>query len=104
MPAGWRSEAVSSLRVANKAQAELYRAIVRDGGTHRMADRMQSRAELYETIGLAAFEALDASNQSVLSSSDIQSGLAPNTTAAHTVPSLKNRHMMLGLRRDLAKL
>jgi methylisocitrate lyase len=39
---------VSSLRVANKAQAELYRAIVRDGGTHRMVDRMQSRAELYE--------------------------------------------------------
>jgi hypothetical protein len=55
-----------------------------------MVDRMQSRAELYETIGLSAFEALDASIvQSVLPSSDIQSGSAPNTTAAHIDPSLK---------------
>jgi methylisocitrate lyase len=52
---------VSSLRVANKAQAELYAAIARDGGTHGMIDRMQTRAELYETIGLHAYEALDAS-------------------------------------------
>ena len=52
---------VSSLRVANKAQAELYAAIRRDGGTHNMLNRMQTRAELYETIGLADFEALDAS-------------------------------------------
>ncbi|HEX3983003.1 MAG TPA: methylisocitrate lyase [Acidisoma sp.] len=52
---------VSSLRVANKAQAELYAAIARDGGTHAMIDRMQTRAELYETIGLPAYEALDAS-------------------------------------------
>lgn len=52
---------VSSLRVANRAQAELYAAIRRDGGTQNMLDRMQTRAELYETIGLADFEALDAS-------------------------------------------
>ena len=52
---------VTSLRVANKAQAELYAAIARDGGTHNMVDRMQTRAELYETIDLAGFEALDAS-------------------------------------------
>jgi methylisocitrate lyase len=51
---------VSSLRVANKAQADLYAAIRRDGGTHAMLDRMQTRAELYETIGLASYEALDA--------------------------------------------
>ena len=51
---------VSSLRVANKAQADLYAALARDGGTHRMIDRMQTRAELYETIGLHAYEALDA--------------------------------------------
>jgi methylisocitrate lyase len=51
---------VSSLRVANKAQAELYAAIARDGGTHGMIDRMQTRAELYATIGLHAYEALDA--------------------------------------------
>lgn len=52
---------VSSLRVANKAQADLYAAIRRDGGTQGMVERMQTRAELYETIGLAAYEALDAS-------------------------------------------
>ena len=52
---------VSSLRVANKAQEELYAAIRRDGGTHNMVDRMQTRAELYATIGYHAYEALDAS-------------------------------------------
>ena len=52
---------VSSLRVANKAQAELYAAIVRDGGTHGVIDRMQTRTELYATIEYAAYEALDAS-------------------------------------------
>jgi methylisocitrate lyase len=52
---------VSSLRVANKAQAELYAAIRRDGGTHNMVERMQTRAELYDTIGYHAFEALDRS-------------------------------------------
>ncbi len=52
---------VSSLRVANKAQAELYTAIRRDGGTHNMVERMQTRAELYETIGYHNYEALDAS-------------------------------------------
>lgn len=52
---------VSSLRVANRAQADLYAAIARDGGTHNMVDRMQTRAELYDTIGLHDYEALDAS-------------------------------------------
>ena len=52
---------VSSLRVANKAQAELYAAIIRDGGTQQMLDRMQTRAELYEAIGYHDYEALDAS-------------------------------------------
>jgi methylisocitrate lyase len=52
---------VSSLRVANKAQAELYAAIRRDGGTQKMVDRMQTRAELYATIGYGDYEALDAS-------------------------------------------
>jgi methylisocitrate lyase len=52
---------VSSLRVANKAQQELYAAIARDGGTHNMIGRMQTRAELYETIGLHDYETLDAS-------------------------------------------
>ena len=52
---------VSSLRVANRAQAELYAAIQRDGGAQNMVDRMQTRAELYATIGYHDYEALDAS-------------------------------------------
>jgi methylisocitrate lyase len=52
---------VSSLRVANKAQEELYTTIRRDGGTETMLNEMQTRAELYELIGLKDFEALDAS-------------------------------------------
>ena len=52
---------VSSLRVANRAQETLYAALARDDGTHAMVDQMQTRAELYGTIGLAAYEALDAS-------------------------------------------
>jgi methylisocitrate lyase len=52
---------VSHLRVAAKAMEELYAAIRRDGGTHNMVGRMQTRAELYETIGYHAYEALDAS-------------------------------------------
>jgi methylisocitrate lyase len=52
---------VSSLRVANKAQERLYTAIARDGGPQNMVDDMQTRAELYETIGLHDYEALDAS-------------------------------------------
>ena len=52
---------VSSLRAANKAQAELYAAIARDGGTQNMVDRMQTRTELYATIGYHDYEALDAS-------------------------------------------
>jgi methylisocitrate lyase len=51
----------SSLRVANKAQEELYAAMKRDGGTHKMMSRMQTRAELYATIGYHDYEALDAS-------------------------------------------
>ncbi|WP_034157104.1 methylisocitrate lyase [Sphingomonas sp. ERG5] len=52
---------VSSLRVANKAQARLYAAIARDGGAHKIVDEMQTRAELYDVIGLHEYEALDAS-------------------------------------------
>ena len=52
---------VSSLRVANKAQERLYAAIRRDGGPQAMIPEMQTRAELYETIGLADYETLDAS-------------------------------------------
>lgn len=52
---------VSSLRLANKAQEKLYAALRRDGSTKAMLAEMQTRAELYDTIGLHAYEALDAS-------------------------------------------
>jgi len=39
----------------------LYAAIRTDGGTHKHLGAMQTRAELYETIGYHSYEALDAS-------------------------------------------
>lgn len=52
---------VSHLRIAARAMEELYVAIRNDGGTQNMVGRMQTRAQLYETIGYHAYEALDAS-------------------------------------------
>ncbi|MEP9377195.1 methylisocitrate lyase [Aquabacter sp. CN5-332] len=52
---------VSSLRVAAKAQEVLYATLKKDGGTQNMLDRMQTRAELYRTIGYEDYEALDES-------------------------------------------
>lgn len=50
---------VSSLRISAKAVEELYQAIRKDGGAQNMVHRMQTRKELYETIGYANYEALD---------------------------------------------
>jgi methylisocitrate lyase len=52
---------VSALRVAAKAQGELYATIARDGRTSAMLERMQTRKELYDVIGYHDYEALDAS-------------------------------------------
>ena len=52
---------VSHLRVAARGMGEVYAAIRRDGGTQNMVGRMQTRAQLYETIGYHDYEALDAS-------------------------------------------
>jgi methylisocitrate lyase len=52
---------VSSLRVANRAQQRLYEALQRDGATTALLPEMQTRSELYQTIGLGEFEALDQS-------------------------------------------
>ena len=52
---------VSSLRVADKAQEKLYATLARDGSAQAMVGEMQTRAELYDTIGLKDFETLDAS-------------------------------------------
>jgi methylisocitrate lyase len=50
---------VSSLRVASKAIGDLYETLMRDGSAEAIVDRMQTRAELYETIGYNDYEALD---------------------------------------------
>jgi methylisocitrate lyase len=52
---------VSALRVAAKAQEELYDSIRTHGGAHKMVERMLTRAELYATIGYSEYEELDSS-------------------------------------------
>ncbi len=52
---------VSSLRVSARAVEKLYDAIRRDGGAQNCVSDMQTRAELYNTIGYHSFEALDQS-------------------------------------------
>ena len=52
---------VSALRAANKAQERVFAALQRDGGTQNVVDQMQTRQELYDTIGYHEYEALDAS-------------------------------------------
>ena len=69
---------VSSLRVANKAQADLYAELRAMGSAQALLPRMQTRAELYGLIDLPAFESLDASIvASVLPSSTSTKGDAP---------------------------
>jgi methylisocitrate lyase len=52
---------VSSLRVAATAIEQLYTCLARAGGATSMLDRMQTRTELYETIGYHDYESLDES-------------------------------------------
>ena len=52
---------VSSLRVAARAVAYLYEHLAATGQTSDLLDRMQTRAELYDTLGYHDFEALDQS-------------------------------------------
>jgi methylisocitrate lyase len=52
---------VSSLRMAAKAQGALYTALRRDGSVKDVLAQMLTRQELYELIGYADYEALDAS-------------------------------------------
>lgn len=51
----------SSMRVEAKAVTELYEALSAHGSAESMLDRMQTRKDLYATIGLAEYEALDSS-------------------------------------------
>lgn len=52
---------VSSLRVANKAQEDLYTTLRRDGSTEAMLPHMQTREVLYRTLRYHEYEALDQS-------------------------------------------
>jgi methylisocitrate lyase len=52
---------VSSLRIAAKAIGSFYESLMRDGTAEPLLDRMQTRAQLYETIGYNDYEALDQS-------------------------------------------
>ncbi len=52
---------VSSLRMANKAQQRLYATLKEKGSTESLLQDMQTRAELYDTIRLHEYEALDSS-------------------------------------------
>jgi methylisocitrate lyase len=51
---------VSALRMAAKAHEELYVTLRSEGWAKPMVERMQTRAELYSTIGYHDYEALDA--------------------------------------------
>jgi len=51
---------VSALRVAAKAQEQLYATIRREDGPRSLIGQMQTRQELYETISYSDYEALDA--------------------------------------------
>jgi len=50
---------VSALRMAAKAHEELYATLRKDGWAKPLVERMQTRAELYETIGYHDYEELD---------------------------------------------
>ena len=52
---------VSSLRVAAKAIDGLYRTLADEGSQVALLDQMQTRTELYQTIGYEEYESLDAS-------------------------------------------
>jgi methylisocitrate lyase len=65
---------VSALRLAAKAHENLYAALRDEGGAHNLVERMQTRAELYATIGYHDYEALDSSIiQSVVPTGNPQS-------------------------------
>ncbi len=52
---------VSALRMAARAHEKLFSAIRDEGGAQNLVPQMQTRAELYDTIGYHDYEALDTS-------------------------------------------
>lgn len=63
---------VSSLRVASKAMQEMYGVLKDEDTLIDHLDKMQTRAELYETIGYHEFEALDDSVAETVVPDDIR--------------------------------
>jgi methylisocitrate lyase len=64
---------VSALRMAAKAHEEIYATLREHGWSKPLLERMQTRAELYETIGYHDYEALDSSIvQSIVPDGDLQ--------------------------------
>lgn len=51
---------VSALRVAAKAMSQLFETIFRDGTQQAAVPHMQTRQEVYQTIGYFDYEALDS--------------------------------------------
>jgi methylisocitrate lyase len=47
---------LSAFRAANKAAETVYRSIRTEGSQHAVVDNMQTRKELYDTIGYWDFE------------------------------------------------
>jgi methylisocitrate lyase len=83
---------VSSLRVANKAQEDLYRAIADEGSAASMIPRMQTRTELYDVIDLAAYEDLDASIVATVVPAAATEPAAATAAAVSTHGSKSNTH------------
>ena len=74
---------VSAMRMAAKAQEELYARLRAEGSTESLLPRMQTRAELWATLGYADYEALDASIvASVLPGGPRRRGVRPGPGAA----------------------
>ena len=65
---------VSALRMAAKAHEELYATLRNDGWVKPVLERMQTRAELYETIGYHDYEELDTTIARSLIPGDPQQG------------------------------
>jgi len=74
---------VSSLRVAAKAIQEMYAELAEKGTLIGRLDKMQTRAELYETIGYHDFESLDDSVAETIVPDDLRvSGSDSNSATA----------------------
>jgi methylisocitrate lyase len=77
---------VTALRAAAKAHERVYGALKRDGGAWKVMKSLQTRQELYQTIGYAGYEALDASLASQRSASEGQRAPAAAPTASRAWP------------------